>query len=663
MKEHRHDAALDQDVVATRGAQELDTRKRGGKHGLSSIDAGAYTGRRVRDLDGSQRETVADQALDGASSEVPYCDEMEARFGESFSDVRASRGGDAGAALADVGAAGVTRDSAIAFRDAEPSREVVAHELAHVVQARGAGEGPDRGAERGALAAEGQLAQDGPIHVGSASGVAGHAHFRDEDELPVASDWTFDWGAYQWKAESKPSRDEHEYDWSWGDCQVPDPFMTRDCRLARSHTPKDPDKQPFKSRNEHPSHHRREPDYSDIPTMHDFEREEFWAAISKDSDAVQSAHDEMGTNLEVFRHAEKDEQLRSLLYMLPKGEKEWSGDTAELTEAQSVPKKGGVTVGSLFDKDNDLVMSKHDQRAVDSTTKATQKGKGRTETVAGDTIKSDAALAESMKLVKGRMHEVEAAGELLKAELAVVEQLKYQDAADDAREEISQLKQEAENWKEGVGMLLNVGVTVGHLLMGNWADAADQVGTLAGTLIGHMNDGKFAAAERKLAGAEKKYTEARTKEVAHRVNVARATLNKSLADLNAAKDAVLQALTDRRNAYNSLGTTAASEIDCPEGSQHRIAGMLSAIPLVEVCIARARSIKQAAKVPAYTSKSGKGFAMARYHQDGNTGDFLWAVAELNWAYNTFSQEERKWDERLTQLLVVKEKIIGPRPGG
>lgn len=73
-------------------------------------------------------------ATAGAASEVPYRGDMERAFQQDFSDVRAHLGQEG--PMAALSAHAATDGSAVAFASATPDREVVAHELTHVVQAR-----------------------------------------------------------------------------------------------------------------------------------------------------------------------------------------------------------------------------------------------------------------------------------------------------------------------------------------------------------------------------------------------------------------------------------------------------------------------------------------------------------------------------------------------
>ncbi|MEO8699880.1 MAG: DUF4157 domain-containing protein [Kofleriaceae bacterium] len=83
-----------------------------------------------------QRELV-ESAFSGPSREIPHRQEMERGFGQSFSDVRAFFDEAAATAAEELGARAFAVGDRIAFADDDPDKQLVAHELAHVVQQRG----------------------------------------------------------------------------------------------------------------------------------------------------------------------------------------------------------------------------------------------------------------------------------------------------------------------------------------------------------------------------------------------------------------------------------------------------------------------------------------------------------------------------------------------
>jgi hypothetical protein len=105
-----------------------------GGAGNSAIQrlVGADSARQVNAAD------AFDLATSGTPGPVPHRRRMEADFGRDFGDVSAYAGG-AGArsGLDALGAVAATYGNRVAFADASPAPEVVAHELTHVVQHEG----------------------------------------------------------------------------------------------------------------------------------------------------------------------------------------------------------------------------------------------------------------------------------------------------------------------------------------------------------------------------------------------------------------------------------------------------------------------------------------------------------------------------------------------
>ena len=92
--------------------------------------------RPAQTTDSSSAPSAAQEAT--GTMELPYKAEMEASFGEDFSDVAVSIG-------PTPGANAMAKGQSIVFPDANPSKETVAHELTHIVQARNGGGGGDEG--------------------------------------------------------------------------------------------------------------------------------------------------------------------------------------------------------------------------------------------------------------------------------------------------------------------------------------------------------------------------------------------------------------------------------------------------------------------------------------------------------------------------------------
>ena len=116
------------------------------------------------------------RATSGTGGEVPYRAQLEQSFGQDFGAVRAFLG--CSDALDDLGAHAAARGDQVAFGTTAPSLELVAHEMAHVAQARAHGGGavhakdavssPDHAAEREADAVAAQVVRGERVRVSAA---------------------------------------------------------------------------------------------------------------------------------------------------------------------------------------------------------------------------------------------------------------------------------------------------------------------------------------------------------------------------------------------------------------------------------------------------------------------------------------------------------------
>ena len=117
---------IDQSVEGSEDSGSVD-RPRGGIVQRKGDGAGSST-----------RETAA-AGFAGSTMDLPYRSEMEAGFGRSFSGVQAYGGGAAAEANTAMNAQAYTVGQSVAFKDSNPDKAVVAHELAHTVQQGDAG--------------------------------------------------------------------------------------------------------------------------------------------------------------------------------------------------------------------------------------------------------------------------------------------------------------------------------------------------------------------------------------------------------------------------------------------------------------------------------------------------------------------------------------------
>jgi Domain of unknown function (DUF4157) len=606
---------------------------------------------------------------------------FEPHFNHHFGDVRIYSDTDAATLATNLDANAFTLGNRIVFnhdmyQPATPKgQSLLAHELAHTVQQQGTEleavtspigrTTPHDTLEHQAKAAATPLwnGSSGSLTTGTGATIA-----RDERGSADAEPWVeplednpFD------KLNPDPLADIDENPVNWTR-QVfasapPDPFVLLDCAVEDSPPPAPRVKgQQRAPRNEHPSHHRRKVEF-DFEGIQDMSRRTYWRAFQAVTSEAQATHTGIASEVTAYNHAERDPELRSLLFMLPNNDRQWKGDLDDLAQVQQVPGRGGVSVGSLFESDGDLQLNKHDRRAIESTAKATQSGKGgrKTERATGKTVDSDAALAGAVETIQGALAGAREKSGLLRAAGHAIEVYKANNEAADVQRDIEALKQEVATVKEIVGTIFDVATTIAHIAKGDVGDAIDKVGVIAGTLLSHMNDGRIARAEAKLEQANERAKTARGQELQERLHAAKNAVSKALSEVQTAKTGLLRTLTARRESYNALGIAAGSEIDCPTDSRHKISGMLAAIPIVETVVSRARNIAEKSVAPNYNTNAGKGFAMAQYARHPKVSVFLTALGQVAHSKYRFAAVANDWEHRLRQLQDVKRKITGARP--
>ncbi|MDB4963021.1 MAG: hypothetical protein JWP01_3020 [Myxococcales bacterium] len=455
----------------------------------------------------------------------------------------------------------------------------------------------------------------------------------------------------------------------WGrESRAPaDPFELFEVDLeamppARREEPTGPMRSEPRSAQHHAGHHRSEhqplvPE-KDFPDWDEARRQKYWAEFDKVCREAHKSHATMGQHLTTFRHVKADRQLRALGFHLPNA---WRGNIAELTDQQQVPFRGGATVGSLFDGNNDARLDKHDQRAIDNAGQSMNNGRGTIETKALHTLAADAAVKKAINDVSA------AAGDIRSGLLevrAAIEAIKADNAGNQAaalRSDVERLQKDANGTKELVDILFGLVTTSVYATTGDIGDAVNQIGVTASTILGHVNDEKLADTMSRIDLAEQNAKTATRTQLGLQLSSARSSVMASHRRFAVAGHDLEHAMSERRHAYNALAISAGAEIRCPEKSRHKIAGMLAAIPLVEIVVSRAQMLGSM-EAPAHNDAAARGLGMAAYHGLPIAGEFRRACGELNYMRTYARGTESDWTERLHALLDVKTRIIGRRPG-
>lgn len=160
---------------------------------------------------GGDLNGLVSSATQGGGGAIPHQAAMERAFGQDFSGVRAHTGAESAQANSAMGAEAFATGSNVAFKSASPSKELVAHELTHVVQQRGSGGGsvqrkltmgsPGDAFEQEADQAAATVARGGTVDTASLSQAPAGLVSRAPSPLPKKFDKVWDAHPHNYQAD------------------------------------------------------------------------------------------------------------------------------------------------------------------------------------------------------------------------------------------------------------------------------------------------------------------------------------------------------------------------------------------------------------------------------------------------------------------------------
>ena len=390
------------------------------------------------------------------------------------------------------------------------------------------------------------------------------------------------------------------------------------------------------------------------------QRQEAWMAYRESAMQIQTMEEALAPDLNQFFHAEKNNDLKALGFIMAKG---YKGNLLDLTSKQEVPTRGGPQIGGLFKGDNSLNTTKADEKAINTSAAALQHGKGGAEAGFLGTTKADSDLKAELSKVKAAADTAIAANEKLNSATAAVKYAEAQEKADEAQAEIKELTEQAEQVKSIIEFTVGAPEKLAKLAE-EGINKLEAVGTIASLMLDIFPSAAMDAAKAKLAAAQTEMKTEKGKQLQADLNAAKAGLRAALESLAGEKSALASAMTARRQAYNAAGVAAGAAAGGSTSSQQKVAGIIAAIPIVETAVAALRNITdKTMKVrPPYTEKAGLGYGIAVSHKFSQALNLPNAIGILEYCNLWFGSVQADWTERLNSLMAAKERIAGTRPG-
>jgi Domain of unknown function (DUF4157) len=578
-------------------------------------------------------QSTAQAGVAGASSPLPFLDVIQRSFGKhDVSGVRAQIGGPAADASHALGARAYATGNTVAFASA-PDLHTAAHEAAHTVQqSRGAvgfqglGAADDeheRNADAVADAVVAGRSAEALLEVGTGSAKMAVQRKKDSGLVDAVERSPF----------AKPMRAVFDWRKHVQPRAMPEAPEALDCAFDAEPNRAGVHEHPSKPVHQSPTH--TEDDLA-------------WPAIRDVSTSVKSTHDDLVAEVSTYKNAHKDPTLKSLLYAQP----EQAGSLAAVTNRQRSPERDGIQIGSLFDEEGQLALEPSTRDAIGDLTRP----RAETGRAAAGTVEKSAALHAAV-------HMLRAAFEGLHAARADVDDIAHQIAmqratnqADDVRREVLRLQDEASEFKAAFDAAFAILSGLAHVAAGEVGDAISKIGELAGTLLSRMNHRSIAQLEVTLVVSERTIKNEKLKSLAAMLDARKARVRQSTHQLDSAKSAIATATAARSAAYKSLGSAAASELNVPEEEKRKVSAMIAALPMIELVAARARSIANTPRPPAYNDTAGHGLWLAVASGDRHVAAFLRAHGEISGARELYGRVASHWERRLAQVRTVANGV-------
>ncbi len=598
---------------------------------------------------------IATAAVTGQPSPLPHRERMEQAFGRSFADVVAFRDDQASAALAAGGARAVALDHRVAFRDPDPAPELVAHELAHVVQHDAAGDpGDQAGRETEAAQVAGPAAAGHHVVV-SRTGDRSRPQFDDLIELdprqvPMMAD----------------RRDQYWIHWPTEIAPAPPPGG-----MLVDWQPRFPDRAPT------------ELEPSEDPGMLRL-REEFLTAFRDSALELATAWNAVAPlhNQHELTHERHRDELRAVHHFVITRAQ---GNTESLANMQPAGTEGQagrnrISVGDLFDNTEvaGLRVSTGTELRLDpQADRGIDRAAGRVDAELMDLDHADGQLAAGVIAVHRAAADLGAAERHARAAVLGARIRSAGRERDRARDRVAAVESSIAEQKEEMKHLLGLAKDVASVVAFAAAPAAQggqRASSLAGTgasvagnsTIGavaeHLIDLSMADAlaevKRDLADASTRLRGLVDEQDAVRIDATTRAVQAAVLALDQARASIPSLLADRRRAHERLATAAARASGAPPGSRGRdqIRGAIAALPIVDTMVSRTRAAREAARLPAFTAVAGQGLGMCHAHRLPCATEFVRHVAWMRYLQALYADRSAFWAARRESLGAVIERL-------
>ncbi len=134
--------------------------------------------------------------------------------------------------------------------------------------------------------------------------------------------------------------------------------------------------------------------------------------------------------------------------------------------------------------------------------------------------------------------------------------------------------------------------------------------------------------------------------------------------IDAAREAVLAELGQRKAVYEVAGTASAQASGGSRATQAKVRALIAALPIVESMTGLIKGmVASTAHQPTYDATAGIGLHMAAHAGRPQAANFVTTLGHLAFIHGRFQALDTEWSSRLRSLQQIRDQLGGVRPEG
>ncbi len=403
-----------------------------------------------------------------------------------------------------------------------------------------------------------------------------------------------------------------------------------------------------------------------LPSDPEYQRRNgLWQSFAGAVGEAARRHATMTASLTAYRQAQNDPELGALRYPKAPG----PVDVSTYTEQQKVPHPAGRTVGSLFQRSEGketLPLDQNDRKAIGGARTAAQTNRGNVKKEGDQTADADQAVEQARAFAQAARRSASGAAHKLEAAMIRVRRALERRTGQQTARERADIESRLQSAQNIVEVLTDLASLVAFAAQGKegLGDAIDKAGSLFNKALEADVAEKLDRLDGLIRQSQIREQNLLEGEVYEEYEEAIDAASATRSHMTGTVAGLLRSLGQQRDAHDEFAEAAVASVpDAPAATREKLGAMLSAMPLVDAAIYKARQLADDSEPVSADASAMQGFGIARSHGHHVVASFTRATNELAGVHQMARADELKWQQRKQELGGVRSEIIDEKAGG